>query len=133
MPHQCVHCGTRIFDGSKELLTGCAKCGSRFFFYIKTNEAVTDLVRETLSERDIGEMEKDVRELMGVENTDKPVILDLETIKTLGPGKFSIDVSALMRGAPIVINVSDGKYFIDLPSAFKSKGKTEFTKHLKIK
>lgn len=132
MPHQCVHCGTRILDGSKELLTGCAECGSKFFFYIKNKEFDSDFISENLSEGDIKEMENDVRELIGEEDPDTPVILDLETIKTIGPGKFKIDVSALMRGAPIVINVSDGKYFIDLPSAFRERNrKNEFVKHLK--
>jgi len=120
-------------DGSRELLEGCAGCGGKFFFYIKNKEKEieTRVVRENLSKKDIDEMERDVRKLMGNKKKDKPVILDLETVKTIKPGKFKIDISALMRGEPIVINISDGKYFIDLASAFKDGSSAELLKHLK--
>ncbi|MFA5406368.1 MAG: Zn-ribbon containing protein [Candidatus Nanoarchaeia archaeon] len=133
MPHQCVRCGKRIEDGSKQLLTGCEACGGRFFFYIKDKElsASAELIRNSLSETDVKEMERDVRDLLGDKSPGKPVILDLETIKTLGPGKFEIDISALMRGEPIVINISEGKYYIDLSSAFKDKGKSNMLRQLK--
>ncbi len=133
MPHQCVRCGKVIDDGSKELLSGCSQCGSHFFFYVKKKEqgVSAEVIRSALSEKDVVEMERDVRHLMGVKQSDKPVILDLETIKAVGPGKFSIDVSALLRGEPVVINISDGKYFIDLASAFKGDGSSQLLKHLK--
>jgi len=131
MPHQCVRCGKKISDGSRELLEGCGSCSGKFFFYIKDNETKTKVIKENLSKNDIDEMERDVRQLMGSKKHDKPIILDLETIKTLGPGKFKIDVSALMRGEPLVINISDGKYFIDLNSAFNKSGNAEIISHLK--
>ncbi len=132
MPHQCVRCGKIIEDGSRELLTGCSECGSRFFFYIKKGELEKgEIVRNSLSKTDVSEMEKDVRELMGIKKQSTPVILNLETVRAISPGKFRIDVSALMRGEPVVINISDGKYYIDLPSAFKKKGSAELLKHLK--
>lgn len=133
MPHQCVRCGKQIDDGSREILEGCSECSGKFFFYIKKREQVeeTKEITDNLSKSDIDEMEKDVRSLMGEKKTDRPVILDLETVKTVGPGKFKIDISALMRGEPIVINISDGKYFIDLASAFKEGSSSEFLKHLK--
>jgi len=133
MPHQCVRCGKRIEDGSKQLLTGCESCGGRFFFYIKDKElsASAELIRNSLTDTDVREMEKDVRDLLGENSLDKPVILDLETIKTIGPGKFEIDISALMRGEPIVINISDGKYYIDLASAFKDKDQSNVLRQLK--
>ncbi len=133
MPHQCVRCGNIISDGSRELLSGCSKCGSHFFFYIKDESRIKDgeVIRKSLSPKDVSEMERDVKRLMGPGSADKPVILDLENIKAEGPGKFSIDVSSLMRGEPVVINVSDGKYFIDLPSAFKKGSSAELIKHLK--
>lgn len=131
MPHQCVRCSSRIQDGSKQLLEGCEKCGSKFFFYIKGKELNTELIKENLSDNEITEMETDVRQLLNEKDPNKSIILDLETIKTLGPGKFTIDVSALMRGAPIVINISDGKYYIDLASAFKEGKNNSYFKHLK--
>jgi len=130
MPHQCVRCGKNINDGSRELLEGCKECGGKFFFYVKSQEMEGMIVKNNLSSNDIDEMEKDVRELLDEKKKGKPIILDLETIKTMGPGKFKIDVSALMRGEPIVINISDGKYFIDISSAFK-KGNSEILSQLK--
>lgn len=133
MPHQCVRCGKVIDDGSRELLEGCDSCKGKFFFYIKKKEVMkeaSDAVNN-LSTKDINEMEKDVRQLIGSKQKNKTVILDIETIKTLKPGKFKIDVSALMRGEPIVINVSDGKYYIDISSAFKEKGDSKLLNHLK--
>lgn len=132
MPHQCVRCGSVIDDGSKQLLTGCESCGSRFFFYLKGGEfKEANLIRESLTNKEINEMESDVRTIMDEKSKDKPIILDIETVKALGPGKFSIDVSALMRGAPVVINISEGKYYIDLASAFKEGSSKELLKQLK--
>ncbi|MBD3312042.1 hypothetical protein GF352_01130 [archaeon] len=133
MPHQCVRCGKVINDGSKELLDGCNSCKGKFFFYIKKKEVMkeADKVVKNLSTKDINEMEKDVRQLLGSKKKDKTVILDIETIKTLKPGKFKIDVSALMRGEPIIINISEGKYYIDIASAFNEKGSSKLINHLK--
>lgn len=126
MPHQCVRCGTLIPSGSKQVLEGCEKCNGKFFFFIKDGapDEVMEKVRDNLSLKDINEMERDVRNLIDKKgkdkkNKDRPVILDIETIKMIEPGKFEIDISALMRGEPIVIRISDGKYFIDLTSAFR--------------
>lgn len=132
MPHQCVRCGKKIDDGSKEILEGCSECGGKFFFYIRNKKAKakSKTVTKNLSKKEIDEMEKDVRKLMNDHKKNRPVILDLETVKTVGPGKFKIDISALMRGEPIVINISDGKYFIDLSSAFKQGSSKELLKHL---
>jgi len=105
------------------LLEGCDNCGGKFFFFMKEDSQIQqiNLIRESLSNDDIKEMEDDVRKLLSNKEPGRTVILDVETIKTFGPGKFTIDVSALMRGAPVIINVSPGKYYIDLPSAFKEK------------
>ncbi len=125
MPHQCVRCGKLIPSGSKELLEGCNTCGGKFFFFIKEEKLLkeSDFIRRNLSRNEIKDLEFEVRNIIGSGHSEEAVILDLETIKALGPGKFRIDVSALMRGAPIVINISPGKYYIDLPSAFGEASK----------
>jgi predicted nucleic acid-binding Zn-ribbon protein len=125
MPHQCVRCGKIIPSGSKQLLHGCESCGGKFFFFIKEKKLLksSDFIRDKLSKDDIHDLESEVRGILGMSESEDAVVLDLETIKAIGPGKFRIDVSALMRGAPIVINVSPGKYYIDLPSAFGETGK----------
>jgi len=51
------------------------------------------------------------------------IVLDVETIRVIKPGKYEIDIMQLFRGKPIVIRIADGKYIIDLDSAFDSKSK----------
>ena len=59
-------------------------------------------------------IEKDVRSILKIEDELKPVILDLESIRVLKPGKFEIDIVSLMNRRPIVFKLQEGKYLIDL-------------------
>ena len=122
MPHQCVRCSRMYKDAAPELLKGC-ECGGRFFFYIKKQDI--DVAKELtvkLTPEDRKQMEKDAYELIGAEaDRSRPVILDLENIRILKPGKFEIDLVDLFRGAPLVYKLEDGKYIIDLVSTFKSE------------
>ena len=121
MPHQCVRCGKMYEDGSRELLEGCS-CGAKFFFFVKREalEARANEVRTQLSKKELRQMETDVREILGEpEKTEKPVILDVETIRVLGPGKYELDVMGLFRDSRVVIQIGDGKYRIDIASMFK--------------
>ena len=44
-----------------------------------------------------------------------PVILDIESIRVVSPGKYEIDVVNLFnKDRPVIFKVSDGKYIIDL-------------------
>ena len=96
MPHQCVHCGTIYKIASKELLEGCS-CGSKFFFFIK-DEHFSKLkengVAIELKEEDKTRIEKDVREIIGIKE-ESPIILDLESVRVLEPGRFEIDIVKL--------------------------------------
>ena len=130
MPHQCTHC-SRIFpDAAQELLGGCV-CGSKFFYYIK-QEKYEELKSETravmaeLEKSDKVQIEKDIRELTGLDQEpDKPVILDLESIRVIRPGKFEIDVVNLFsKKRPIIYKLGEGKYVIDIESSFR-KGALE--------
>lgn len=124
MPHQCVKCGELYKDGSNELLKGCTKCGGKFFFFIRKEIlAEKKNIRRDINKKDLNSMENDVRSLMPKIKRDDPVILDLETIKVIGPGKYEIDINSLMRGEPIIIQVGDGKYYIDLFTAMRQKRK----------
>ena len=129
MPHQCTKCGIVFPDASEELLTGCS-CGSRFFYYIrqeKVNEIKRGLHNEVkkaiveLNKADKVQIEKDIREITGLEDEpDKPVILDLESVKVIRPGKFEIDVVNLFnKKRPLIYKLEEGKYIIDLSSSFK--------------
>lgn len=124
MPHQCVHCNEIYPDASKELLEGC-KCGSHFFFYVRQEQLdkVNDsesIIPLDLNEEQKNQIEQDVREIMGIENDDAPVILDLESIRVLAPGKFEIDIVNLFnKNKPIIYKLEEGKYIIDIASTLK--------------
>ncbi len=127
MPHQCTRCGEIYLDASEELLKGC-NCGSRFFYYIK-QEKLDKLKREVrevmveLEKADKDQIEKDIRELTGMdEKPDEPVILDLESVKVIKPGKFEIDIVSLFsKNRPLIYKLGEGKYIIDL-SSLETKG-----------
>lgn len=119
MPHQCVHCSKIITAGSKEILDGCAGCGGRFFFFIR--DEVAGKIREEntqklveFNEADKKKVEADVRKILKIEDETKPVVLDLESVRVLSPGKFEIDLVALLNRKPIVFKLEEGKYIIDL-------------------
>mgnify|MGYP002814048871 CR=1 FL=1 len=121
MPHQCVHCGNIFPDAAEEILKGCS-CGSHFFYYIK--EMPTEEVQETIIElekADKTQIEKDIREITGLEDEpEKPVILDLESIKVIHPGKFEIDIVNLFsKKRPLIYKLEEGKYIIDLAASLK--------------
>lgn len=61
-------------------------------------------------------VEADVRSILGIEDEDKPVVLDVESVRVLSPGKFEIDIASLMNRKPIVFKLEEGKYVIDLSS-----------------
>lgn len=123
MAHQCVHCGKIYEVPSREIFDGCS-CGSHFFFFIKPEqyEKLKDgkMPVIELSEPDKKKVEEEVREIIGVEEEETPVILDLESIKVTGPGKFVIDVVNLFnRSKPLIYKLEEGKYIIDLASCMK--------------
>ncbi len=66
-------------------------------------------------------VEKDVREILDIQDEEKPVILDIESVRVISPGKFEIDIVSLMNRRPIVFKVEEGKYIIDLDSTLPGK------------
>lgn len=121
MPHQCVRCGTFYDDGSKEILTGCA-CGSKLFFYVRKERLEqAKEISVNLTKEEKKQIEKDVYNIMGREaEEDKPVILDLESIRILKPGKFELDLVHLFnKKEPIIYKLDEGKYIIDIAETFK--------------
>ena len=121
MPHQCVHCSKIYPAGSKELLEGCNSCGSHFFFYIRDEELekIKDNPIE-IPKEEKKSIEKDIREIAGITDTNAPVILDFESVRVIGSGKFEIDVVNLFRkDRPLVYKLEEGKYIIDLATTMK--------------
>ena len=122
MPHQCVRCNTFYEDGSKEILTGCTNCGGKFFFFIKKEKLKqAEKEVENLTKKEKDQIEKDVYDLIGAErDEEKPVVLDIESIKILKPGKYEIDLVSLFRKQPLIYKLEEGKYFIDIIESFKN-------------
>lgn len=128
MPHQCVKCGTFYDDGASEILKGC-KCGGKLFFYVKKEKLKqAEEITVNLSKKEKEQIETDVYDLIGEDvDREKPVILDIESIKIIKPGKFEIDLVNLFKeGHPLIYKLEDGKYMIDLPETFKKIRDGEF-------
>lgn len=116
MPHQCVKCSRVIPIASRELLDGCQECGGKFFFYVREEqlEKLKDQVIE-IPEAEKKQIERDIRKIAGIEKEDAPVILDFESIRVTGEGKFEIDLANLFnQKQPLVYKLEEGKYLIDL-------------------
>lgn len=125
MSHQCVHCKRIIPSGSEELLKGCEDCGNHFFFYIRDEQLKE--IRENPIEipvEDKKQIEKDIREMAGIPDEEAPVILEIESIRVAGAGKFEIDLTNLFnRKRPLVYKLEEGKYIIDLSSTLNKSVK----------
>jgi len=118
MPNQCVRCSRIIPMGSRELLEGCKECGSHFFFFIR-DEQLAKIKEEPLEipEEEKATIEKDIREIAGITDEKAPVILDLESVRVTGEGKFEIDIVNLFnKKRPLIYKLEEGKYIIDLAS-----------------
>ena len=122
MPHQCVRCSSFYEDGSKEIIKGCV-CGGKLFFFIKKEKIeamkkISDQVK--LTEKDKEQIEHDVFDLVGSEiDMDDTVVLDLEAIRVLKPGKYELDLVHLFRDKPLIFKLEEGKYMIDLAQSFE--------------
>jgi predicted nucleic acid-binding Zn-ribbon protein len=125
MPHQCVHCGKIYAAGSKELLEGCRECGSHFFFYIR-DEQVKKLKENPIEipKEEKKAIEQDIREMAGITDTKAPVILDIESVRAIGSGKFEIDlINLFRRDRPLIYKLEEGKYIIDLATTLNQNMK----------
>jgi len=127
-PHQCVRCGEKYNDTSDVILKGC-KCGSRFFFFYKQERVDKDESRilqelDSLSNKERQNIEKeieiDLKDILESESPeDKPIVLDIESVRVVKPGKFEIDLVNLFKRKPLIYKLSEGKYIIDLVSTFQ--------------
>lgn len=125
MPHQCVKCSKIIPMGSREILDGCENCGGRFFFYIK-DEQLAKIKEKPIDipESEKKAIEKDIREIAGITEEDAPIILDLESVRAVGSGKFEIDIVNLFnKKRPLIYKLEEGKYIIDLATTLNKTAK----------
>ena len=123
--HQCVKCGKIYEEVSNELLKGCSQCGGKFFFFVR-KETIEKIKQATvdLTPKERQGIVQDIKELIDQEDIDKPVILDIESIRILKPGQYELDLVDLFRGKPVIYKLEEGKYVIDLASTFGAKEKS---------
>ena len=77
-----------------------------------------------MSKEDKEQIEKDVFELVGTDiDKGNPVVLDVESIRVLKPGKYELDLVHLFKGEPLIFKLDEGKYMIDLVKSFKKMAK----------
>ena len=63
--------------------------------------------------------------MAGIQDDDAPVILDIESVRAIGTGKFEIDVVNLFRkDRPLIYKLEEGKYIIDLASTLQQSMKS---------
>lgn len=120
MPHQCIRCGT-VYEEADVIIKGCTKCKCRLFYYFKEKPKEVEI---NLSPSQVEEAEKAIKKVIGEEEI-KPVILDLETVKTIKPGKYEIDIIKLFKGEPVIFKIEEGKYIIDIATTFMLKKKKQ--------
>ena len=109
-------------DSSSAILNGCSECGGKLFFYVK--ESSLEKAKERtfdLSPKEKEQMEEDVYDIIGDEiDRDLPVVLDIESINVLKPGKYELDlVNLFKKKHPLIYKLEDGKYVVDLVESFK--------------
>jgi uncharacterized protein len=102
MPHQCVKCSAMYADGSQEILKGCA-CGSSAFLYLRIAGGI--------------QLPQETREQILAQ--EKPIILDVESIKISADGKYELDLQALFGKDNLIYKEQEGKYTIDLEESFR--------------
>ena len=135
MPHQCVKCSRVIPTGSKELLEGCSGCHSRFFFYVREEqfERLREKVIE-IPEKDKKQIEKDIRTISGLEEESTPIILDFESVRVTGEGKFELDLANIFNTKkPLVYQLEEGKYLIDIARTLRENPEYKDLKPEKFK
>ncbi len=73
-----------------------------------------------ITEEEQKQVEKDIREMAGITDEQAPVILDIESVRSIGEGKFELDLSKIFRkDRPLIYKLEEGKYIIDLASTLR--------------
>lgn len=74
------------------------------------------------------QVEKDIREIAGITQEDIPVVLDIESVRVTGAGKFEIDlVNLFKKDRPLIYKMDEGKYIIDIASTLERGSKNSKT------
>ena len=113
MPHQCLKC-EKVYDNtSNAIILGCPNCGSKLFLFMRKIPTQKKEIELSKAEKDI--ILKEVESISNIDTLDGPIILKLENVRVVAPGKYEIDVNQLMKKEkPLIYKVQDGTYVIDL-------------------
>ncbi|MDP3991977.1 MAG: Zn-ribbon containing protein, partial [Nanoarchaeota archaeon] len=77
-----------------------------------------------IPENEKAQVEEDIREIVGIPDEQTPVILDIESIRVTGEGKFELDIAKIFRkDRPLIYKLEEGKYIIDLASTLQGSAK----------
>ena len=122
MPHQCVRCNNFYDENAEQILNGCS-CGGKLFFFVKPeflDKAKRQVANLSLVEKK--QIEDDVLDIIGTQaDKEAPVVLDLESVRVVKPGKFEIDLVHLFdKQHPLIYKLEEGKYMIDIPSTLQN-------------
>ena len=113
MPHQCLGCDAIYDNTSDAIIKGCPECGKKLFLFIKQTPTKKVEVELTQEQKDI--VLKEVEDMVGTEEIKKPIVLKLENVRVVAPGKYEIDINELMKKKkPLIYKVQEGTYVIDL-------------------
>ncbi|MFH1786526.1 MAG: Zn-ribbon containing protein [archaeon] len=133
--HKCLRCG-KVYDKEEDvpIISGCA-CGSKFFVFLKEEDkaaAAKVLDRVTLEELET--LETKILEKKAAASAPalvpyapakkphaKPKLFGVETVKTLTPGVYEINIEALLNGAPVIVLQKGETYIIHLSTVFKAQ------------
>jgi hypothetical protein len=122
MPHQCVRCNSFYADDATEIINGCTRCQGKLFFYVKQAklEAARQAVAE-MSEQTKEELAADVADVIGHDiDEQEAVVVDLESIRVVAPGKYELNLQQLMNAEhPIIYKLGEGKYVVDIVNTFQ--------------
>ena len=136
--HKCLKCGKAYArEEDVPIITGCS-CGSKFFVFIRDDDQEKTeklLDRVTLEELEV--IEKKIVAKNESEETPRPAekaqkpasgkprpkseSFGIETVKTIKPGVYELNIEALLSGAPVIVLQKGETYIIHLSSVFKSK------------
>lgn len=134
--HKCVRCGTIFSDEDSSILRGCTKCGSIFFFYLKTQQdfAEAKQIEEEFQAREKSleeELQKKIEEKKEEEKIEREVKKEVrkkreikfgvETVRIPREGVYEINLDALMKKKPLIILEKGKIYLIHLPSVFEAR------------
>ena len=56
--------------------------------------------------------------MVGDEEDEKPIVLDLESVRVLKPGTFGLNLPRIFQKQPLIYRLEEGKYVLDIASVF---------------